>query len=173
MVHPEQVARVVLLLQRGEALVIVAVGRLEACLAFVVHHEVRVGAAEIERVNRLPIVLCPFLQGRRLARIGVDPGDHHRPGGIAAVPCCFVFRLAMDRAIDRIEMHAGGFARHLRSLLDMGVDRSVGQRLHEVALPVPLQAFRIEPVEHALQRRVGDRACKIDDRLEEVPRGRR
>jgi hypothetical protein len=47
LVHPEQVARIVFLLQLAETFVIVAVGRLDACLAFVVHHEVRVFAATV------------------------------------------------------------------------------------------------------------------------------
>jgi hypothetical protein len=86
MVHPEQVARVVLLLQRGEAFVIAAVGRLEARLALIVHHEVRVGATEIERMDRVLVVLRPFLQDRGHRRIRVDSDDRHRPGCVRAVP---------------------------------------------------------------------------------------
>ena len=42
----------------------------------------------------------------------------------------------------------------LRRLSDMRVDRFIGERLDEVAFPVPLQALRKEPVEQALDRRL-------------------
>src|SRR6266446_1808705 len=41
LVYPEEVGRVVFLLQRSQALVVVAIGRLESCIALIVHHEIR------------------------------------------------------------------------------------------------------------------------------------
>ncbi len=45
LIYAEKVCRVIFLLQLREALVIIPVTRLHACLAFVVHHEVDIAAA--------------------------------------------------------------------------------------------------------------------------------
>ena len=66
--------------------VVLAVGRLDAALGLVVHHEVDVRPFEVERVNRLPVGAPPRLQGVGLLRVGVDPGDDHRPGRVARAP---------------------------------------------------------------------------------------
>ena len=47
----------------------------------------------------------------------------------------------------------------------MDGNRRIRQRLDEIALPVPLLSGRIERVEQALQRRVGNRACPVDHRF--------
>ncbi len=55
----------------------------------------------------------------------------------------------------RIHVHRGAHLRHLRPMLDNGRDR-VGRKLvDEGTLPVGADAFRIEPVEGGVQRRVG------------------
>ena len=68
---------------RREPRVVVAVGRLDAAVGLVVHHEVDVGALEVERVHGLPVRAPPVLQRVGLLRVGVDPGDDHRPGRVA------------------------------------------------------------------------------------------
>src|SRR5260370_9474613 len=71
LVHPEKVGRVVFLLQRTQALVVVAIGRLEPCVALIVHHEIRVGTAEIEGMHRLPICLGPARYRSRFLRVRI------------------------------------------------------------------------------------------------------
>ena len=74
LVHMEQVRRIIFLLQAREPVVVAAIGGLDPRLALVVHHEVRIGAGQIERMDRRPIVLRPLLERRRLGRIRIDPG---------------------------------------------------------------------------------------------------
>src|SRR5439155_4731969 len=102
LVHAEQVGRIVFLLERGEAIVVVAIGRLYAGVAFVVHHEVDVAAARIEAMQRLPIGFGPARHRPSLLRVRIDPGDDHRPGGIPGAPRRFFLADAVDGAVDWI-----------------------------------------------------------------------
>src|SRR6185437_2269359 len=70
LVHSEQVGGVVFFLQRCKPVVVLAVSSLDPRLPLVVHHEVRVGARQIERMDGFPIGLRPLLQRRR---VGIDP----------------------------------------------------------------------------------------------------
>ena len=81
LVHAEEVVRVVGGLDRGQPLVVAAVGGLHPLLALV-HHEVHVAAARRVRVLGLPVVDAPVPQGRQRRRVGVDAGDDGRVGGV-------------------------------------------------------------------------------------------
>src|SRR5579862_9234156 len=56
-------------------------------------------------------------------------------------------------------------------MLDMKRDRFVAQLVNEVRLPIPLQALRIEPVEHALQHREWHRREELEGRGPEGAQG--
>ena len=73
LVHTEKVRRIVYFLHAREPVVVAAVGGPDPGIALVVHHEVRVGAGQIERMDGRPIVLRPLLERRRLGRIRVTP----------------------------------------------------------------------------------------------------
>ena len=66
LVDLEKVRWIIFALQRREPRIVGTVGRLEPGVALVVHHEVRVRAAEIERVHRVPIGLGPARDRPRL-----------------------------------------------------------------------------------------------------------
>jgi hypothetical protein len=119
LVHAEEVSRIVLRLHGRETFVVVAVGRLNAPLGLVVHHEVDVSPFEVERVNSLPILASPCLQGIGLLRVGADPGDDHGPGRLACVPCRCVLRNATDGSVDGVEVHERQLARRLGRLCDV------------------------------------------------------
>ena len=104
--------------------VVVAVARFDAAGPFV-HHEVDVRAAEVERMDRLPIRLGPTFQGVGASGFGIDRGDDHRPGGITRVPGRGVRGDASDRAVDRIEMHERQLARRVAGVGDVHVDRVI------------------------------------------------
>src|SRR5262249_5453607 len=55
LVDSEKVVRIVLCFHRRETRVIVAVGRLNASLNLVIHHEIDVRPFQIERMNRAPV----------------------------------------------------------------------------------------------------------------------
>src|SRR5687768_14305527 len=71
----------------------------------------------------------------------------------------------MNRAVDRIEMHQRQLAWRIRSLLYMGIDRLIGQRLYKIALPVPLQPLWKEWVKKALHGRKGHSTHPIENWL--------
>ena len=77
LVYSKQVAGIVLFLQSGQPLVIVAVGGLDSRFPLIVHHEVRVGAFKIERMYGFPVVAHPLLQERSFGPIGIDTHDDH------------------------------------------------------------------------------------------------
>src|SRR5258708_37962272 len=62
LVYAEKVGRIVLLLQCAQTSVVVAIGRFDTRLAFVVHHEVRIGAFEVKGMDGCPIIPRPLLQ---------------------------------------------------------------------------------------------------------------
>src|SRR5215469_10356399 len=105
LIDPEKVGRVILFLERTEARVIVTVGRLEAPLALVAHHEVHVAAARTVGMHRLPIRFAPTAHRIRLLRVRIDPSDNHRPHGIPGIPGRFILRDATYGAVDWVKMH--------------------------------------------------------------------
>ena len=62
LVHVEDIVGIVFRLHPGEAFVVVAKGCLAAGVALVIHHEVRIGAGEVVRMHRLPVVRRPLLE---------------------------------------------------------------------------------------------------------------
>ncbi len=61
----------------------------------------------------------------------------------------------------------------MRAELDVARDRLVGELVDEVRLPVPLVSRWVQPVEHALQRRVRYRADPVQERRAELLPDRR
>jgi len=151
----KKIRRVVFVLQGDEAVVVVAVSGLEPAVVPIVHHEIHIAAVSRVRMHGLPIALGPARDFAGLLRIGVDASDDHRPGRVARVPGSVALADTTDRAVDRIKMHERERARCIPSLRDMSVNRFVGQFIHEIAAPVPLQAFREERIEHGLEVRIG------------------
>src|SRR5262249_10462403 len=79
LVHPEHVVGIILALHCNKALEIGAVGRLNACVAFVAHHEVDVTATHREWIDGLPVRTAPALQLGSLGGIGIYGGAHQCP----------------------------------------------------------------------------------------------
>src|SRR5271157_702545 len=113
LVHMQQIGGIVLLLHGRQAIVIGSVGGLDPRLALVVHHEVGVGALEVERMNGLPIVLRPLLEGQGFRRVGIGCANHQRPGRGPMTPRRRVCLPPVDGAVDRIKVHEGKRARQL------------------------------------------------------------
>jgi hypothetical protein len=63
LVDPEQIGRIIFALHGRQPGIVCPVGRLEPGVALIVHHEIRIGAAEVERMHRLPIGLGPSRDG--------------------------------------------------------------------------------------------------------------
>ena len=118
-------------------------------------------------MNRLPIGPGPTLQDGRLGGIRIDRDHGHRPGRIAKAPCRRVALSAVNGRVNRIEVHSAKNGGQLCRVGDMRFDRLIRQRLYEISLPIPLQAFRIECVEQRLKRRIWHRLGPIDDRFRE------
>jgi len=86
-----------------------------------------------------------------LAGSGSHPGDDVV---IAAVPVRERGRVGgypAGGAVDRVQVHGRMTGRQLRAVLDVYLDRRVGDLAEEVGPPVPLQPGRVEAVEGALQ----------------------
>ena len=170
LVDAEQIGRIVFLLQRGEALVVVAEGRLDARLAFVVHHEVGIGAGEIERMDRRPIVLWPISSAPApwsdRDRSRRSPSTRwHRGSSRRCHPC------PCDAPPRRSGRDASPKSRSALAACSMWASMAAsGSVLTKSPFQYHCRPCRIERVEHALQRRVGDRSRPVDDRLAGAPR---
>ena len=164
LIHAEQVFRIVLRFDRSEPRVIVTVCRLETPFSLIIHHEIHVSAAKVERMNGFPIRTSPRLQGIGPLRIGVDCGDHHRPIRVARIPRSGILCDAMDRPIDRIEMHQAECAGSICRLRDVRFDGLVRQRLHKVSFPIPLESFWEKRIEERIHRRKRKFAHPVEKR---------
>src|SRR5690606_35750934 len=105
LIHPEQVGRIVFLLEHGKASVVFAIGRPHTRLALVVHHEIGISSAGVEAMQRLPIVSGPACYRCGLLRVRIDSGNDHRPCRISGAPRRFMLADAMNGAIDGIKVH--------------------------------------------------------------------
>src|SRR5262245_57404597 len=133
LIHAEQVFRIVLCFNRSEPRVIFTVCRLETPFSLIIHHEIHVSAAKVERMNGFPIRTSPRPQGVGPLRIGIDCSDHHRPSRVARIPRSGILCHAMDRPIDRIEMHQRDCAGSICRLRYVRFDGFVRQGLHKVS----------------------------------------
>jgi hypothetical protein len=99
-----------------------------------------------------PVVLAPVVMRSLLAGSGSTPmmtcSTRHRDSS-RACHCSHLVR----RPVDRVHVHSGVQCGQFRAMFYMESDCLIAQILNEVRFPVPLQARRIEPVEHALQYR--------------------
>lgn len=76
----------------------------------------------------------------------------------------------VDGAVDRVQVHGGLHRGELLGVLEVPVDRLVGDLLDEVAAPVPLIRVRVEGVEGALEHRVGHLLDAVERRLGHLER---
>src|SRR5205807_4465991 len=56
-------------------------------------------------------------------------------------------------------------------MLDIAFDGLVAQLVHKVCFPIPLESWRVQRIEHALQRRVRDRTNEVQGWREFLPDG--
>src|ERR1700752_514184 len=85
LVYSEEVGRVVLLLDGGQATVVVAVGGADALLALL-HHEIEVGSLQIIWMDGFPVFLGPGLERWGIRRVTVNTTNDHRIGCVPAIP---------------------------------------------------------------------------------------
>ena len=104
LIHPEQVRRVVLVLDSDEPLVVVTVSCLDPFLSLV-HHEVHVGSASRVGMQRIPIILCPRDDAVIVGWVGVHADDHLRPIRITISPGGVTAGDAVGSPVDRVHMH--------------------------------------------------------------------
>src|SRR4051794_17567981 len=85
------------------------------------------------------------------------------------VVCSFGVRYATGLAVYRIEVHRRLPSGQNGAMFYMSLDPLIAQFLEEVPLPVPLEARRIEGVEHTLQHRKGHRDKELERRRPIAP----
>ena len=78
-----------------------------------------------------------------VGRVRVNAGDHPGEVGLTKAERGFVRSDAMDRPVDRMEMHRRVRGWQVRAILQVQLDRLVTQVGEEVALPVPLHTRRV------------------------------
>src|SRR6266487_2063390 len=88
-----------------------------------------------------------------------------RPFGSAIIPGRIGFADARRSAINRIQMHRGMHRRKRFTKRNVLGDGFIAQRIEEIGAPIPLEARRIEGIEHTLQCGMGNRSYKIERRL--------
>src|SRR5881398_2743763 len=83
--------------------------------------------------------------------IRIDANYDLRPFGIAIIPGHIGFADARRSAINRIQMHRGMHRRKRFTKRNVLGDGFIAQLIEEIGAPIPLQARRIEGIEHTLQ----------------------
>lgn len=151
LVDAEEIRGVVFFLDGGEAFVIVAVGGLDALLAFL-HHEIDVRATGRKRMESFPIVLAPIDDFRVVRGIGIHADDDFGKKSFAKTVGGVGPGDALGSAVDGIEMHGGVDGGNFRAVLDMAGDGFVGELGEIVGAPIPLKAGNVEAVKDALRR---------------------
>src|SRR5215470_18970374 len=125
LVDVEGVVRVVAALDLGEPVVVAAVGGFDALLALA-HHEVDVAAACRGRVQLLPVVAGPLRDEAGVGGIGVDAHDDACPAAAAVGEGRRLLGDAAGGAVDRVHVHRRQGGRQPRAVLDVHIDRLVG-----------------------------------------------
>src|SRR5215470_18938482 len=125
LVDVEGVVRVVAALDLGEPGVVAAVGGLDALLALA-HHEVDVAAACRGRVQRLPVVPRPVRDEAGVGGIGVDAHDDAGETAVAIGEGRGVGGRPASGPVDGVHVHGRVAGRQQRAVLDVHVDRRVG-----------------------------------------------
>ena len=139
LVHPENVARVVLLLDVGKTRIAGPVVLFGIC-PVVGRLEVDVATLTRERRRGLVVVPHPLDVGLGVLRIGPYARDDRGEVGVPVSERGCVGIHVMDGAVDRMDVHRRLDHRDLGAVLEVRVDEAVAQLLHEVRLPVVLQA---------------------------------
>src|SRR6516162_2562507 len=116
-------------------------------------------------MNRIVITLCPRNDLLIVRRIRINADYDLRPVGIAIIPGSLIFAYARGRAVNWIHVHLGMHGWKGLAEADVLRNRVVAQLIDEIGAPVPLESRRIQRVEHALQRRLWNRAYKIESRF--------
>src|SRR5215472_8273490 len=115
------------------------------------------------RMDGLPVFLGPGLERLRVRRVEVDATNDHGPCRIPAVPRGLGSPYLVDRAVYGVDVRNRKLRRRRADMLNMQVDRAVGQFLDEVGCPVPLHALREQWVEQALQGGEGHGPHPVED----------
>src|SRR5271165_5237120 len=96
-----------------------------------------------------------------IRRVRISSYDHLGPGSIPVAPRCVMLAHPMRRTVDRIEMYGRQHARQLRAVLYIDLNRLVAQLPHEVSLPIMLESWPVQRIEHTLKCRVRDGTNKV------------
>src|SRR5262249_34905580 len=86
------------------------------------------------------------------------------PFRFAIAKGCVILTNSVDSTINGIEVHCRMHAGKRRAILQVQFNHLIAQLVHKVSSPIPLEAWRIEGVEHALEDRLRHRANKIQGR---------
>src|SRR5208283_107324 len=161
LVHAEEVRRIVLLLDRSKASVIIAERSLNPLLAFV-HHEVDVGASCRIGMQRIIIVLAPLCNFPSVSRVGVYTDNDLGEQGFPEAVGCIVLTYALRRAVDRVKVHSRKHSRQLRTVFDVLRNGRIAQPCEVVGPPVPLQPRNKQTIKGALHCWKWRRADRIE-----------
>src|SRR5215831_10002865 len=98
----------------------------------------------------LPVCLRPPDDLVVVDGLWIDTHDDMRPGGVTIAPRRVLLAHMMCRTVDRKEVHGGVERRDFGAICDVLCNGGIAQLIHEVSPPVPLQAWWIQSIEHAL-----------------------
>src|SRR4030095_15965752 len=96
--------------------------------------------------------------------VRIHSDDDLCPVRIAITESCVILTDSVDSTINGIEVHCRVHVGKRRTVLQVQLDRLIAQLVDEIGSPVPLQAWRIEGVEHAFENRVGHWPNKVQGR---------
>src|SRR6516165_12361517 len=116
-----------------------------------------------------PIILRPFGDFLIVRGLWIDASDSSGPYGVAIRPRSGSVLHGARFSVDRIEVHRRMHGRQQRAVLHMQRNRFIFELAHKIGLQVPLQTWRIQSIEHALQRRMRYRTDEIERWFLELP----
>src|SRR6266498_5612130 len=151
LIHAEEIAWIVLGLQLHQLFVIALIRSADTVFTLALHHEVHVRSACAVWMQRFPVVSGPGGNRSLVGRVRIHTDNYLTPDCLAIAPRGLIDSSLACSTVDRVQMHRREQRGHHRTVLDVESDSLIAQLIHEVRLPIPLQARRIESVEHALE----------------------
>src|SRR4029077_6332687 len=116
-----------------------------------------------------PIILRPFGDFLIVRGVWIDASHYSSPYGVAIRPRSGSVLHGARFSVDGIKVDRRVHGRQQRAVLHMQGNRFIFELAHKIGLQVPLQTWRIQSIEHALQRRMSYRTDQIERRFLELP----
>src|SRR5262249_3954272 len=120
-----------------------------------------------------PVVPRPGRDFFSIGRVTINADHYLGPFRIAITPRRTAIFDVTRLTVDGIQVHSGVHGRQLFGKFDVQRDRLVIKLSHEIRFPVPLQARRIERVEHCLEDRMRHRPDHVEGCSLEFSNGRK